>query len=48
MNMEKAFVPKKSDLEKLESIKSQRDSIKKILSQLDKEEMIIKGKTKQS
>lgn len=45
---EKGFAPQLTHAQKLESIRSQRDSIAKILSQLEKQEAVIKGRTKQS
>lgn len=41
MNIEKGFTPTLDDEQKLASIKSQRDSIKKILSDLDRQEAEI-------
>lgn len=45
-DLTKGFAPKKTDAQNLESIKSQRESLEKIRKQLDREEEIIKGRTK--
>lgn len=44
-DLTKGFTPKKTDAQKLESIKSQRESLEKIRKQLDAEEGIIKSRT---
>lgn len=41
MTLDKGFVPKKTDEQKLASIRSQRESIAKILEQLAEEEAEI-------
>lgn len=41
MNLDKGFVPKKTDEQKLASIRSQRESIVKILEQLAEQELQI-------
>lgn len=41
MSLDKGFVPKKTDEQKLASIRSQRESIDKILKQLADEEAAI-------
>lgn len=43
MNIEKGFTPTLDDEQKLASIQSQRNSIKKILSDLDRQEEDIKS-----
>ena len=42
INLNKGYVPTKTNQEKLASIKSQRDSLKKIFADLDKQEKQIK------
>lgn len=41
MNLDKGFVPKNTDEQKLASIRSQRESIAKILEQLAEQELEI-------
>lgn len=45
-DLTKGFTPKKTDAQKLESIKSQRESLEKIRKQLDAEEHALLGKMK--